>query len=109
MNKTPIDDPIAKEMLVWTRKDGTRISIVAQIGKPYQLNDTEWACPAELQGVDGQYPDIKGVGSMQVLCMAIHLIKSRLGHLLDDGEDIRHVEDMNWKWDSRSLQATFGK
>ena len=109
MAKSVIDSPIAKEELVRIREDGSEVSVIAQIGAPYQIGDVGWACPAELSGVDSQYPDIHGVSSMQAICLAICLIKTRLGHLLDDNEVIYDFDDRTERWDRDRLNVVFAK
>lgn len=107
MQKSVIDNPIAKIELVWIRKDANEVSVIAQIGSPYKIDDLSWACPFELRGVDSQYPDMQGGNSMQAIFLAIRLIKTRLGHLLDDGEIIYNVADRTEKLDRAYLDIVF--
>jgi hypothetical protein len=107
MPKSVIDNPIAKVELVWIRKDANEVSVIAQIGSPYRIDDLSWACPSELRGVDSQYPDMQGGSSMQAICLAIRLIKTRLGHLLDDGESIYNIADRTEKLDRAYLDIVF--
>jgi hypothetical protein len=109
MKKTPITDPIAIQELLWVRKDGKAVLITAKIGRPYKVGDGTWACPSELCGFESQYPDLHGVGSMQALGLALELIKMRLDHLLEDGENLCDPEDKKSVFDRRSLDAVFGK
>lgn len=109
MNKTPITDPIAIEELLWVQKDGNEILITAKVGRPYKVDDDIWACPAELCGVDNQYPDMRGVGSMHALGLALSIIKKRLGHLIEDGEKLYYSDDKTSKFDKGSLDLLFGK
>ena len=109
MNKTPITDPIAVQELLWIRKDGKEVLITAKVGRPYRVDDDTWACPSELCGVEKQYFDISGVGSMQALGLAMGLIKTRLGHLLEDGESLCYPGDKKSMFDNRCLDAVFGK
>jgi hypothetical protein len=108
MKKTTITDPIAAQEFLWLRRDGTEQLIAARIGRPYAIEDDMWACPVELNGVDTQYPDVLGVGSMQALSLAVRLVRMRLGHLLDDSETLLYVQDRTTKWDVASLNTTFG-
>ena len=108
MPKSPIHNPIAKEELLWVRKDGSEVPVIAQIGMPYQVDEYSWACPAELRGVESQYPDMQGASSMQALHLAIHLIRTRLGHLLEDNEALYYPGDKEEKFDSDSLNNVFG-
>ena len=109
MNKTEITDPIATEELLWVKKDGEEIFITAKVGRPYKIDNHVWACPTELIGVDIKYPDMHGVGSMQALGLAMGLIKTRLGHLLEDGEKLYHLDDQKSELDKDCLDAIFGK
>ena len=106
--KTEIIDPIATEELLWVRKDGAEVLITAKIGRPYRVDEDVWACPIELIGVDGKYPDMQGAGSMQALGIALRLIKTRLGHLLEDGEKLYYLDEQKSNFDWSSLDAVFG-
>lgn len=44
---------------------------------------------------------------MQAICLAIRLIKTRLGDLLDDGESIYFVADRTDKLDRDYLEIIF--
>jgi len=79
---------VACEELVWIKADGSETEVVARVGAPYPDGDGAFFCPVELSGVDGRYPDIGGSGSLQSLCLAVRLLSTRLGHLLEDGERI---------------------
>jgi hypothetical protein len=108
MAKSPICNPIAKQELLWIRKDGSEVTVVAQIGMPYRVDECSWACPAELLGVESQYPDMHGVSSMQALNLAIRLIRTRLGHLLEDSEALYYPGDGEEKLDTDSMNSIFG-
>lgn len=100
---------IASERILWLRSDGTETYIVANVGEPYQLDPERWACPASLDGVDGRYPDIHGSSSLQSLCLAIRLVSTRLGQMLDDKETLLYPSDRTCAWDLQSFDAVFGK
>ena len=108
MAKTPIHNPIAKEEFLWVRKDGGEVFVVAKIGMPYQVDEHSWACPAELCGVESQYPDMHGASSMQALSLAIRIIRTRLGHLLEDDETLYYPDDKETKLDAGCLNNVFG-
>jgi hypothetical protein len=109
MTKTPIDDPIASLELLWLRKDGSETFITAKIGRPYKIDDDKWRCPCELLGVDSKYPDLLGMGSIQALGLALSLVKTRLGHLVEGGEKICFPGERETMLDHAYLNATFGK
>jgi len=93
---------IASDDILWLRADGTEALIQARVGEPYQIDAQTWACPAELLGVDGRYPDIVGGSSLQALSLAIKLVATRLGHMLSDNAQLVHREDRS-PWDGSSL------
>lgn len=107
MRKSPISDPIAQHEVLWIRDDGIEQIIVARLGRPYFVEDDLWACPVELQGVDGQYPDTLGVGSMHALTLSVRLLKTRLGDLIDSGQTLRFTSDRSAPWDRVALDAVF--
>jgi hypothetical protein len=79
------------------------------VGAPYLAEGAMYRCPVELVGVDGRYPDIAGDGSLQALCLAIRLLATRLGHLLQAGERLVYADDRSTDWDSGSLDNLFGR
>jgi hypothetical protein len=97
---------IASEEITWLKKDGSEVRVVARVGTPYQMGGGGWRCPAQLEGADSRYPDVVGESSMQAISLAMRLIASRLGHLLEDGE--RLVYSDGTRWDRDSLRAVFG-
>jgi hypothetical protein len=107
MSKTPITDPIAVEEIIWVHKDGSEIKIIARVGRPYHVQEGEWACPSEIVGLDPHARDIHGEGSMQALHLAINFIRIRLGGLLEDGENL-YSNDRS-KWTKEILESTFGR
>lgn len=90
-----IDNPkfIASESILWLKPDGTETTIEAKIGEPYQIDARSWACPAALEGVDGRFPDVVSINSLQAMTLALSLIATRLGHLLEDGAQLVYPED----------------
>src|SRR3569832_1449552 len=108
MAKSPIHNPIAKQELLWICKDGSEVAVVARIGMPYQVDEGSWACPAELLGVESQYPDMHGVSSMQALNLAIRLIRTRLAHLLENSEALYYPGDREENLDADCMDYIFG-
>ena len=106
--RTSAPNYIATEQLLWLKQDGTRTFVVARLGLPYPAADGNWACAAELQGVDARYPDVFGASSMQALNLASALLATRLGHLLEHGERLVDAEDTSCAWDDEMLHAIFG-
>ena len=100
-------EPIATEEITWVRKDGSTSQIKVFIGRPYQLEDGDWACPTLLDGVDSRYPDVMGSSSVQSLSLAIRLVATRIFHLLDDGETLFFKDDLSAPFTLDTLRDTF--
>ena len=80
--------PIAKTELVRVRASGERVSIIAEIGQPYQSPDGFWRTPVALHGLDGRLCDICGEDSLQSLALAIEMVHRRLASVVEDGDQL---------------------
>ena len=78
--------PIAKAELVRVRANGERVSIVAEIGQPYQAPQGDWRTPVSLHGLDGRLSDICGEDSLQSLALAVEMVHRRLASIVEDGD-----------------------
>ena len=94
--------PIAKTELVRVRASGERVSIVAEIGQPYQTADGFWRTPVALHGLDGRLCDICGEDSLQSLSLAVEMVHRRLASIVEDGEQLLDSEGSEFP-----LQAYF--
>jgi hypothetical protein len=88
-------------------RNGRKKRARARVGKPYKVSPHEWACPVEVRGFESRYPDSRGSNSMQALCLATSLIRSRFEDFFSKGGTILDVDD-NSEWDLPSVMATFG-
>jgi len=86
------DPPIAKTEVTHVRASGERVSIVAEIGHPYQTPDGFWRTPVALHGLDGRLCDICGGDSLQSLALAVEMVRRRLASLSDAGEKLLDSE-----------------
>lgn len=107
MTKSPIDNPIAQQHYVLVRPDGSEVAVTAKVGKPYLEEATFWRCPAALDGIDGQYPDICGEGSMQPLGLALRLIRTRLLAIIEEGGRLYYPEDRSMAVDAETINVVF--
>ncbi|MCD2514851.1 hypothetical protein LQ564_00820 [Massilia sp. G4R7] len=107
MIKTPIDNPIAQQHYILVRPDGSEVTVMARIGQPYLEEATHWRCPAALEGIDGQYPDIYGEGSMQPLGLALRLIRTRLLATIEDGGILYYPDDRSTAVDAETINVVF--
>jgi hypothetical protein len=98
------DPPIAKTEVTHVRASGERVSIVAEIGHPYQTPDGFWRTPVALHGLDGRLCDICGEDSLQSLALAVEMVRRRLASLIDAGDQLLDSDGSDF-----SLEAYLGK
>jgi hypothetical protein len=98
---------VASCEFVLKARDGAAKRVRARVGKPYKVTSGEWACPVEVRGFESRYPDIRGGDSMQALCLATSLIRSRFEDFFSAGGKVLDVETGS-EWDLPSVMATFG-
>jgi hypothetical protein len=105
-----LSDPqyIVQDQYVLVSAQGVESTITVRVGVPY-LAEGRWRCPAELQGVDGRYPDCSGFNSGQALSLALALIHQRLTHLVEDGNLLYFSGDRSATIDLNVLQSIFGR
>jgi hypothetical protein len=100
-------ETIAHKMILWRKRGGKEVIIQIIVGKPYRVSDDEWKCPVQMDSVDGRYADISGCDSLQSICLALALVRTRLSHLLEDGETLFFPEG-KIPYTKRSLNIDFG-
>ena len=87
------DDPlIAKTEVTHVRASGERVSIVVEIGHPYQTPDGFWRTPVALHGLDGRLSDISGDDSLQSLALAVEMVRRRLASVIEAGDQLLDSE-----------------
>jgi hypothetical protein len=79
------EDAIAQRVLVCEREGGDRVKVTLRIGKPYQVSDSDWACPVEAEGLFGRLSDIHGIDSFQALVLAQRLLRTLMHGEIADG------------------------
>lgn len=105
--RTQMPKFIASDNLIWVQPDGSESVISINVGLPYQIDSESWACPVELDGVDGRYSDILGESSLQCLCLAIALVAKRLQDLIDHNEKLLYSKDRSL-FDLQLFNVIFG-
>jgi hypothetical protein len=71
---------------VWAecpKRGGFEIDL--RIGFPYQITESEWACPIGLSPLYDHLRDQHGIDSWQVLMLAQRLAKTLLSGFVEDG------------------------
>jgi hypothetical protein len=87
--------------------NGRKKRVRARLGKPYQISSGIWACPVGIRGFEKRYPDIRGVDSMQAICLAASLIRMRFEDFFLKGGKVLGIKDGSER-DLRSVMSTFG-
>lgn len=106
--RSSLDNPIAQQAWLCVHPNGSESTVTAKIGTPYPVDGTMWKCAAALEGLDGQYPDIAGEGSMQALGLALRLIRTRLGHAIGSGATLYFSADRSAPQTMEDLGGIFG-
>jgi hypothetical protein len=84
---SPIKDVIAEKKLFSVDPNGRSQNVCIQIGRPYQVDEYESACPLALYGLGGRMPEIRNTDTMGALCLAIQCAKIMIiGHLQSGGK-----------------------
>lgn len=107
MRRKVFGPEVASCEFVFQSKAGAKRRVRARVGKPYRVSSREWACPVEIRGFERRYVDARGGASMQALCLATWLIRSRLEDFIAKGGRVLDVEDGS-DWDARGVMAIFG-
>jgi hypothetical protein len=108
MKGTPIKEPVASVSYNWVDSRGTERPVTGIIGKPYRVDDHQWACPYVLQGAFEQGADIVGVDSIQALSLALYGLYHDLIRLLDEGGRLLDPKTRETS-DLITLKATFSR
>jgi hypothetical protein len=76
---------IAETEFILVYQSGDRVLVRVAIGQPHQTADGVWRTPVGLHGLDFGHPEICGEDSLQSLCLATQLVRSRIACLLEGG------------------------
>jgi hypothetical protein len=107
MRRPEFGEEVAAQDFIFLGSDGDRREVKIRIGKPYEVSAIEWACPSEILGYEPRYPDAHGGSSLQAICLAVLLLRSRVEDFMSKGGRVLGLED-NLEWDSKGIAATFG-
>jgi len=107
MRRPEFGDVIASADFLFVTPDGDRREVTLRVAKPYEVSSIEWACPSEIQGHEPRYSDAHGGSSLQALCLAIALVRSRVENFISKGGRVFGRED-DLEWDPRHVMAVFG-
>ena len=88
-------DVIAARYLVGIRNDGTQFRIRLDIGRPYFVRESEWACPVAIEGLGGRLRDISGIDALQALWLAMRLARTLLVAFIEDGGQLFWPEHLD--------------
>lgn len=111
MQRPDFGQVVAEEQFLFVGADGSEKTVTARLGAPYHDTEREsasgtvWACPCEVRGFELRYPDIRGEGSWQALCLAITFVRARLDDFCEKGGRILDPRDRH----EVSLSVLFGR
>jgi hypothetical protein len=107
MRRKVFGSPTVTTPFVFQEPDGRKGTIRVRVGKPYEVSAREWACPVEIRGFERRYPDMHGANSLQALCLALSVVRSRIDDFVEKGGRLFEL-DGGSEWDHRGLMAQFG-
>jgi hypothetical protein len=84
---------IASRTLLAVDAKGREFEITIAVGEPHEISETEWACPASMEGLHGRFPDMRGVDSWQALQLAHQMVGQILVCFVKDGGRLYTVEE----------------
>ena len=76
---------VASRNLVAIHPSQGELSLSIEIGMPYQISDSEWACPIALAGLHTHLRDQHGADSFQSLMLAQNLARMLLSDFVEKG------------------------
>ena len=93
-------DRLARIELMSVSRNGSRRSIIVEMGKPEACETGEWKCPVNLSGIDDRTRAIRGEDALQAICLTLRHIAYRLDDLLDDGGRLLHSDGGDFPLDA---------
>jgi hypothetical protein len=84
---------IAERKVILKAADGAETLVTIKIGKPYKVDDLQWSCPVQAEGMHKKLVDQSGVDSFQALMLAQQLIRNLLKYFIEEGGVVLSVED----------------
>jgi hypothetical protein len=87
-----MDEIIAERDLYCKKPNGEGYPIKLLIGKPYIINDVQWACPVEAVGFEERLKETYGIDSFQALIIAFKTLHQILGYFVEDGGKLLYTD-----------------
>jgi hypothetical protein len=102
-----VDNPVAALEVVALVATGERVTLTAQIGKPYRNDDGSWSCPVAMPPLYAQLEDIRGIDSFHATWLACSLILKLLEHFKASGGELVYGDGSEFPLDAylRGLEA----
>ena len=86
-------ETIAEKDMILVDPSGERNRFTIQFGKPYRMNDEEWACPLHAPALCIGNHDIRGRDSFQALMLAQYFLHFILRMRQQEGMSFLNPED----------------
>lgn len=87
-----MNEPIAKQDLIFEKSSGEKFSVSIQIGTPYEVKDGKGSdfarCPVFIKGLHKKPHDVAGLDTFQALTLAIAHVRDMLKYFVEDGNKI---------------------
>ena len=76
---------VAKLEVVGVRKEGERVELRAEIGRPREERDGRWACAIAIAPLNAKLEDVRGTDSFHAVWLACALVLKLLENLKAEG------------------------
>jgi hypothetical protein len=86
-------ETIAERSMILVKATGEKVPFTIRFGKPYRVNDHEWACPVKAPAVYVCNHDIHGSDSFQALMLAQCFLRQTMQGQVEDGMSFLNPED----------------
>lgn len=86
-------ETIAERAMILVHATGEKVPFTIRFGKPYRMNDREWACPVKAPALHIGNHDIRGADSFQALILAQSFLRKLMMVQVEDGNRFLNPED----------------
>ena len=86
---------VASSDFIGVDKHGNDVQISVRVGMPYASDGGDAACPLSILDLHQHLPEIRGVDTLQALCLAIHTAKGLLKNFIEQGGKIYYSEKVD--------------
>lgn len=84
-----MQNPVANAVLEYDDLEGRSVVVEIAIYGPHRPDRKRWRCTVAMKGIHERLAHVAGEDSLQALCLALDLVRTRLASLIDGGGRLR--------------------